>query len=117
MNKFKIIKLVLFGNIIISLPIILIAFYLNFYVSIENRLYYLFITLIISIFYWSYMVALYKSFSIKRVLNKAEYFYWKKLSINTLLFWPDNFLLTKLEYWDEEKYIEYKNRKSLLLGI
>ncbi len=103
----KVLKLITFGHIVLSIPFIAGIFtYYKYSLGYE----YLMIFFIIGFLYWSLVAPAYKSFCIKKISNKSDYFKWKRLSVKTLLFWPDNFLLTKLEFWDEEKFLEYSKK-------
>ncbi len=108
----KVLKLITFGHILLSVPFIAGIFtYYKYSLGYE----YLMIFLSVGFLYWSVVTPFYKNFCIKRINNRADYFKWKKQSIRTLLFWPDNFLLTSLEFWDEERYLEYVNRCKKLI--
>ncbi len=109
----KVLKLITFGHIVLSAPFIAGIFaYYKYSLGYE----YLMIFFIIGFLYWSLVTPAYKSFCLKKISNKSDYFKWKKLSINTLLFWPDNFLLTQLEFWDEGKYLEYCRKRNILVS-
>ncbi len=116
MNKVKIFKIVLIGNLFISLPfIVFILYYYN--VDFNQNSDILFLAAIIGFFYWSFSIPIYKLYSIKKLKNKQEYFYWNQLSVNSLLFWPDNFLLTKFEFWNGAKWYDFQERKNELFLI
>lgn len=57
--------------------------------------------------YWSFIAPLYKSYAIRKIKTKEEYFIWKKLSVNLLLIWPDSFIGNKWEFWNDEKRYYY----------
>lgn len=116
MEKYKLKKLVIIGNIIINFPLVLITIYIYFKINELKSLYNIYLMIILYIMYWSLMVPHYKYICIKKILNKEEYFYWKKLSINSFILCPDNFLFTKIEFWNDKKFIEYNKIINKILS-
>jgi|GEM_PF-2974113 len=115
MKKNKIYQSVLIGNLVINLPILSFFAYAIFFVEHpQERIHDLLLIAIVGSFYWSALVPWYRRFSIKRINSKKEYFFWKKLSIFTLLLWPDNFVFTKFEFWSDKEYHKYKMKKREL---
>ena len=114
MDKNKLYKIVVLGFISINFPMFL-GLGLVFIISeMERLLDNLILLSVLCFFYWCYISSWYRYYSIFKIKTKEEYFFWKALSINALLLWPDNFILTKLEYWNDEKFEIYKARKKEL---
>lgn len=111
MNKIKIFKLLFLGNLLLSVPFIGVLLYFFFYDSSVSINFMILFT-IVGYFYWSFVVPHYKYYSVSKLENKDEYLLWEKLSINTLLFWPENFFLTQTEFWNDEKLGEYNRQKE-----
>lgn len=110
----KILKIVLLGNVILHTPFI-IAIIISF--NFINELYkikFLLVSIFLGFIYWSIFTPFYKIYSIKKLKNVQEYEKWKKLSINTLLFWSDKNFFTKFEKWNSEKLNNYKSLKTNL---
>lgn len=117
MKKSKIIQLVLLGNLVINTPFIIgIIHYFSHFSTINHSKYLVYFT-IVGFLYWSYLIPKYRFYSIQKITNKKEYFYWKTMSINTLLLWPDNFLFTKLEFWNDEMFFEYSTKRDAILKM
>ncbi|MBA3987225.1 MAG: hypothetical protein H0X63_11790 [Flavobacteriales bacterium] len=114
MEKIKIYKIACIGNLAINLPFFLSIIYLFNYVDVNNKIPFLIGLFILGFFYWSYMATWYRKFSINRLKNKNEFFYWKKLSVYTLLLWPENFILTKTEFWEDESFQIYQKKVKKL---
>lgn len=109
----KIYKLILIGHLILSFPIIGI---LILYYTLPNfSTDFLLLSIICFYIFWCGVIPYYKTFVIKRLSNKLEYYQWKSISIKTGLFWPDNFILTTLEFWNEKRFREYKVIRNELL--
>ena len=115
MKKSKVIQIVFIGNIVLNLPFVLSIIYLFSFVTPNNKIPFLIGLFILGAFYWSYMAAWYRSYSIKKMNTKKEFFYWKKLSVYSLLLWPDNFILTRTEFWNDESYQSYMKTKNELI--
>lgn len=116
MQKYKLKKLVIIGNLIINFPLILIAIYIFFNINEVQNLYNLYLMILTYIIYWSFMVPHYKYICIKKILNKDEYYYWKKLSVNSFILCPDNFIFTKIEFWNDKKFMEYTQIREKILS-
>lgn len=113
MKKNKIFKIVFIGNLAINLPFILGIIY--FFIFNNSSISFLVALFTLGYFYWSYMAAWYRAYSINRLNSKQEFFYWKKLSINSLLLWPENFILTKTEFWVDQSFEDYQQKKKELI--
>lgn len=70
----------------------------------------------IGFLYWSILAPWYKFYAIKKIKNKKEYFLWKRLSVNLLLIWPDNFIGNKYELWND-KNLNLYNLKRKEIGL
>lgn len=110
MKKNKIFKIVLIGNLTINLPFILSIIFLFTFVSENNYTPFLIGLFTLGYFYWSYMAPWYRKYSIKELKSKQEFFYWKKLSVGSLLLWPENFILTKTEFWVDQSFEDYQQK-------
>jgi hypothetical protein len=109
----KIYKLIVYGHILLSVPfiILLAVFYINPTFTSD----FLIIFTFVGFLFWSGATPIYKSYCIKKINNQSEYFMWKRICTNTLLFWPNNFLFNQLEFWNEKRLIEYNSKvKSIL---
>lgn len=85
MNKTKIFKIVLLGNLLINLPILGSAIYFLINGDIDKLfLIFLKIALFGSI-YWAFVTSWFRKYAIKHLNNKEEYFLWKKWSVCTLI--------------------------------
>lgn len=65
---------------------------------------------IIGYLYWPFMAPWYRMYSIEKLENKEKYYLWKKLSTNYMILWPDNFIWTKYELWNDKRYNNYKSK-------
>lgn len=106
MKKYKIIKLVLIGHSLISVPII--ALYGLLYFNLESaNLFHIIGVLLSTWIYWSFAIPRWRLWSIKRIKSKEQYSRLRKLAINTGLLWPKEYSLTNTEFWDEQNYSDY----------
>jgi hypothetical protein len=110
MKNSKIYKIVLIGIFAINLPFILSVVYLYAFVTVGNRINFLVGLFLLGYCYWSFIAPWYRKFSIKKINNKNEYHLWKKLSIYTMLLWPESFLLNQTEFWNDKNFQLYKNK-------
>ncbi|WP_194851855.1 hypothetical protein [Nonlabens antarcticus] len=113
MRIMKIVKIVLLGNLVMNTPFILSFIYINNY-SHSNYMVSLAAMFVIGYLYWSMMAPWYRKYSIVKLKSKNEFFLWKKLSVYSLLLWPDNFILNKTELWDDENYDTYQKKLTSL---
>ncbi len=116
MKSIKIFKLVLLGFLILNIPIIVGFLFCYYYVDANNQIYFLLLLSIVGFFYWSFAASWYRLHSINNISTPNEYFLWKKLTINFALLWPDNFLLTKFEFWDDSNHFKYINKLNKILN-
>lgn len=115
MRKKKIVSTLIVGNLLMHLPFIISIVAIYFYASAINRIAFLVGLFIIGFAYWSYMSVWFKKYSIKRLASQNEFEYWKRMSINTLLIWPDNFFLTSTEAWKDEDLALYNEQVKELV--
>lgn len=115
MSRFKLLKIIILGNIVINLPILLMFYYLIYSTHVNITAGTLVIFSILGWLYWGLLAPMYRVQSIKHLENKEEYFIWKKWSVYTLLLWPDNFIANKCEIWDDRKNYEYKESRDRIL--
>jgi len=114
MKKADILYYIILGNTLINVPIIIFCWYELFWPVPKLDFINLIFVLGISFTYWSILIPHYRLFCIKKFKNTEEYRFWQKWSINTMLFWSDEFSFT-MECWDKrnlKKYIEIKNSLS-----
>lgn len=116
MKKNKIYKIAFIGVVFLLLPFILGLLLYKFNVIGPYPFIIKIVWIGLGAVYWSFIAPLYKSYAIKRIKTKEEYFLWKKLSINLLLIWPDSFIGSKWEFWNDEK-LYYYNLKCKELGV
>jgi len=117
MKNLKLLKTVLAGNIVLNVPFALILFYFSKNIDVTNSPYFLAAFGFTYWIYWSFMSVWYRTYSIKQIENKTEYYQWKKISVHSLLLWPDNFILTRTELWDDKKSSEYQKKVSDLKEV
>lgn len=110
MNKKEVYKIVLVGGVVILTPFILALIYFLYFSTGAVPLIAKLSLLIVGYFYWAFMAPWYKTYAIDKLNTKEEFFLWKRLSVNFLLLWPDNFVGTKYEIWNDEKYAYYKSK-------
>lgn len=102
MQTTHILKTVLVGNLVMNTPFILAIAYVLFFRSLVDQIGTLFLILALGAIYWSFMSSWYRRYSIEKLDSKKEFMLWKKWSVNSLLLWPDNFILNKMEFWNDE---------------
>ncbi len=110
MKKKNVLNILLIGNIVINLPLILSILAAFTVVNPINKVSFLLGVFILGFAYWSLMCPWYKKYSIRRLETKKEFKYWRKMSINTFLFWPDSFFLTRTEFWKDDD-LDFYHRK------
>lgn len=116
MEKRKIYIIVFIGVLFLLLPFILGLLLYKLKVIGPYQFIIKMIFIGVGAVYWSFISPLYKSYAIKKIKSKEEYFLWKKLSVNLLLIWPDSFIGNKWEFWNDEKRYYY-DLKCEELGI
>lgn len=101
----KVNHLILIGHILLTIPFVMLLL-LVYYTNQANTTV-LGIIFVLGWVYWSKITPKYKYYCINKINTKEEYYEWMHRGIDTFLFWPNNFFLTKTEYWQDKKLIHY----------
>lgn len=115
MNKINILYYIIMGNIIINIPIATFCFFELFWPKSNLDFASIFYVISFSFAYWAIMIPYYKFYSIRNLKTNEEFMFWEKWSIYTLLIWPNNLKIYRLECWDKKNLEIFKKlRKNLI---